>query len=286
MKLVKIIFVFAIWLCITLASGNIMAASSIDGKIYNLDDTPAGSLQFPGLNNLVPGGNLWVVSGQYIRVSYSSTEVQWAIRIVTKNSINIGGVYPKPLGPGPDGLWEWEKQGVNSYQYVNGVWQTGDDLVSYCGLINSTTKNDPNSRAPLAWQVFRYNDPYYPDGKLHIPPLIPVPPSTVLNDNTVGGGPIDDWAYMGDVSDTGYVLDPLNDYYWVAYGSGGFSLLAQHPVVYKDADGDALPKPGGGDIIVYIGARFGKKAPDGVTDVGLLPIGQYGTRIYLEIIHW
>lgn len=259
----------------------------VDAVIYNGDDTPAPQLEFPGVDGLNLGDNLWITSPQYIRVTCTSEAVRWSVRIITKNNTDIGGVYPKPLatGPGPgggDGVWEWERLGNPSYLAdADGNWQVGDDVVSYGGLINEGTKLDPNSRATLAWQVYRYNDPYYP-----VPALNPSPPPTVLNDGTVGGGPTDDWAYIADSGDTGYVLDPVNNYFWVIYGSGGFSLLAQHPVVYRDANGNIKPKPGGGDCIVYVGARFGRRASDGVTDLGVLPAGDYNTRIYLELIHW
>jgi len=265
----------------------------LDVAIYNGDDdTPAPRVEFPGIEALRLGDNLWIASPQYIRVRYTSEAGRWSIRIVTKNSTDIGGVYPRPLATGrdvdgdgePDGddQWEWERLGNPSYLMDGaGNWQVGDDVVSYGGLINEGTKLDPNSRATLAWQVYRYNDPYYP-----VPALNPSPPPTALTDATVGGGPTNDWAYIADAGDTGYVLDPINNYFWVAYGSRLFSLLAQHPVVYRDAGGRARPKPGGGDCFIYVGARFGRRATDGVTDIGVLPAGDYNTTIYLELIHW
>lgn len=255
----------------------------LDVAIYNGDDdTPAPRIEFPGIEGLRLGDNLWIASPQYVRVRYTSEAGRWSIRIITKNSTDIGGVYPRPLGPGPDLVWEWVRLGNPSYLAdALGNWQVGDDVVSYGGLINEGTKLDPNSRATLSWQVYRYDDPYYP-----VPALNPSPPPTALNDGAVGGGPTDDWAYIADAGDTGYVLDPINNYFWVAYGSGGFSLLAQHPVVYRDALGRARPKPGGGDCLIYVGGRFGRRAPDGVTDIGVLPAGDYNTTIYLELIHW
>lgn len=253
----------------------------LDVTTENQDGTPVPRLEFPGIDGLVVGGNLWIASPQFIHVRYGSHEVHWSIRLVTKNNEDIGRVYPKPLDPGPDEAWEWVRQGFSSYQYVGGVWDTGDDIVTYGGLINTATRNDPNSRAPLAWQVFRYGDPYNP------PPMgMVINPPTAINDDAVGGGPIDEWSFMGDAGDRGYVLDSVNDYFWVAYGSGIFSLLAQHPVVYRNPRGEARPKPGEGNMGIYVGARFGKRAPDGVTDVGILPAGDYNTVIYLELIHW
>jgi hypothetical protein len=280
----KVVSLFVI-VGVIVASTHANAIYNLSVSMRNADDTPSVTVTFPGIDALVLGGNLWIVSPQHIHITYESHETTWAMRIITKNNLLIGGIYPKPLGTGPDLLWEWVKLGNPAYQSIGGVWQTGDDIVSYGGLICESSKSDPNARAPLAWQVFRHNDPYYPDLVEHVPPLVPCPPATVLNDANAGGGPIDAWAYMGDVGDTGYVSDPTNDYYWVAYGSGGFSLLAQHPVVYTDASGDALPKPGGGEIIVHLGARFGLKGNDGVTDIGVLPAGNYNALIYLELFH-
>lgn len=258
-------------------------------SLYNQDGTPASGVTFPGTDTLVLGGNLWITSPQYIKVTYSSPETYWSIRIISKNNEIANPLYPNPLSTGNDGTWEWtlHPEWGGKYKYENGNWQIGDDMVSYGGLIDPATKNDPGMRALLAWQVFKYNDPYYPDNVRHDPPLFPVPPSTALNDGTVGGGPVDSWAYLGDVADTGYVNDPTNDYFWVAYGSGGFSLLAQHPVVYRDSSNNPLPKPGGGQIIIYLGARFGYKAETlyGMADVSVLPAGNYTARLYLELIH-
>lgn len=255
----------------------------LDVSIYNGDgDTPAPRLEFPGITDLRLGENLWIVSPQYIRVRYTSEAIRWSIRIITKNNTDIGGVYPRPLAPGADGVWEWVRLGNSAYlRDAGGNWQVGDDVVSYGGLINEGSKIDPNSRAALAWQVYRYDDPNYPDTALN-----PSPPPTVLNEGTVGGGTWDDWGYIADAGDSGYVLDPINYYFWVVYGTGSDSRLAQHPVVYRDANGNAMPKPGGGDCIVYIGARFGRRGPDGVTDIGILLPGDYNTTIYLELIHW
>lgn len=314
-----------------------IAAYELNVDTYNGgDDTPTPAprsiLQFPGIGGLTLDGNLWIASPQYIRVRYSSAETNWAIRVITDNNGDIGGVYPKPLEPGADGQWEWERLRNPGYSMDrSGNWQIGDDVVTFSGLINSSTKQDPNQRAPLAWQVFRYNDPYYegsflderirptegndPSNPNDDPNDLPSPPPTDLRDgeritytspggvrttiNYVGGGSVDDWVYVADVSDTGYVANPVHSYFWVAYGSGGFSFLAQHPVVYwRDRDNNgvpdfnrdgrpiAQPKPGGGDCIIYVGARFGRRHPDGTSDVNVLSPGDYETMIYLELIHW
>lgn len=294
--MMKNCFCITIILILIVAGMPAYADYTLNVSVYNEDGTPAGSITFPGVGDLALVGNLWIVSPQYLRVRYGSHETNWYVRVITKNHLVVDGIYPKPLAVGPDRQWEWIRLGIASYQNVGGVYQTGDDIVSYGGLINPATKDNPNARASLAWQVFRFSDPYNPPPPGHI-----VTPHTTLNDGTVGGGPIDDWAYIGDVRDTGYVSDPTHEYFWVAYGSGGFALLSQHPVVYwqdnnhdgipdRDASGSpiALPKPGGVGIcemVIYFGARFGLKAADGVTDIAVLPAGNYISRIYLELIH-
>lgn len=281
------------------------------GELHAEVRNDAGNgIEFPGINNLDVRRNLWIVSPQYIYVSYSCDPALWGVRIITNNSQDIGGVYPKPLATGPDNdnngelddiQWEWERLGNDGYlpdpEEPSG-WATGNDIVTYSGLINDSTKMNPNCRAPLAWQVFMLDDPYrdryVEQYRVLEGQLFPNPGP--LNDNTVGGELYDDWAYIADESDTGYVNDPTHEYFLVAFGYGNFSQLAWHPVVtLSDRDDDqngvpdALPKAGGNEqeheMVIYLGAHFGMKAPNGVDDVSILPAGRYRTRVYIELIN-
>lgn len=248
-------------------------------SILNWDGTPAGSLQFPAQNATI--NEPWVHSPQYLRVTYSSDENIWGIRIVTNNNVDIGQVYPKPIGPGPDNQWEWEKLGLSGYQYVGGVWQTGDDSVSFGGLIHPGTKANPNYRADLAWQV--YKDP------------VPSPDPIYKNWQgvwNVGGNWNDDWAYITDKSDKwngqlviGGVYYPGTwdaKYEMVVTGNPVVNYLAQHPVVSGSKE-NPDPKLGDCDIAIYLAACFG--ISQNGTFIGILPAGNYQTRIYLELIH-
>lgn len=253
---------------------------ALNVSILNWDGIPAGGIQFPN-----PQGATidepWILSPQYLRVTYSSDETVWGLRIITNNEINIGQVYPKPLNKGPDNQWEWKKLGLTSYQYVGGQWQTGDDCVSFNGLIDPATKGNPNYRVDLAWQVFRdpvpEPDPIYKDWQ------------GVWN---VGGNWNDDWAYVVDKSNRwngqpvlGGVFYPgtwNQKYEMIVTGNPVVNYLAQHPVVSGSKE-NPDPKLGDCDIAVYLGACFVIMENGVFTSV--LPAGNYGTVIYLELIH-
>jgi len=247
--------------------------------LYNWDGTPANSLQFPVEDATVD--EPWVYSPQYIRIIHSSDETIWGVRIVTKNNITFGQVYPKPISKGPDNQWEWEKLGESSYPYVNGNWQTGDDSVSFAGLIDNATKLDPNKRASLAWQVFvnpvSSPDPIYKNWQ------------GVWN---VGGNWNDDWVYVVDKNDKWNGVDSVNGvfepgtwnakYDMIAVGTPLSNNLTQHPVV-AGSQASPDPKYGDGDIAVYLAACFG--VMNGNSCTGLLPAGQYSAVLYVELVH-
>lgn len=289
-------------------------AEDLRVNVYDLDDldgtTPRDSMEFANIQEEATIDNPWVHSSQYIRVEYSSDEAVWGIRIVTDNERDIGQVYPKPQNKGvlpddpsdpdsdpePDPFWEWEihPEWGGRYRYEGGQWLTGNDSVSFGGLINPTTKNNPDARADLAWQVFAdpvpAPDPIYRDWR------------GVWN---VSGDWNADWAYVVDKSNRWYGARsiPLPDengvfyypdleavrYELAAYGSP-IPFLAQHPVVGGSRDWPD-PKPvderdepvGDNDFAIYIAACFGISR-DG-NFVRILPAGNYRTRIYLELIH-
>lgn len=274
----------------------------LDVNVLNWDGTPASnSLEFINIQEEATIENPWVWSRQYISVEYSSDEAVWGIRIVTDNNndVDMGGpVYPKPLNigtdrdpvtPGVQNEWEWERLGLTRYQYAGGEWQTGDDSVSFGGLINPTTKNNPDARADLAWEVFA--DP--------VPAPNPVYKDWRGNWN-VSGEWNADWAYVVDRSNkwNGARSVPLPDangvfyypdieavrYELAAWGSP-VPFLAQHPVVSGSRE---WPDPkyleeGDRNFAIYIAACFGISRSGNF--VRLLPAGNYRTRIYLELIH-
>lgn len=163
-----------------------------------------GGITFPGVENLTIS-NPWMPSPQYLKIMYRGpldtvsgiNNKKGGVRIYTDNVTDVAGghkenIYPKPVNPGPDGLWEWERLQIGRYNYssING-WETRDDSVSFGGLIRTdgisgtiNDNSDPNIRAPIAWQVF--------DTLL---------PAMEIDDSRVGGAWNSTWAYVVDKSD-------------------------------------------------------------------------------------
>ena len=232
----------------------------------------------------------WVIADQYLVIKYECNLPSWGIRMVTGNKFNWNKMYPKPIAEGEDGQWEWEKTGDDGYFYVDGQYQTGDDLVSYGGLIHKDKIEDPRLRAELAWQI--YQDKQFPD---------------ILTDDLVDptpGDPADDWktdwAYLVDKGSSGYVDELMLGYFFgedgevlakynynlAIFGNGGADYLAQHPVI-SEVDGNPEPKPGDDEVVVFVGGRFCStdySDPDNPVDF-MLPAGKYGTTIYVELLH-
>lgn len=264
-KYIKLILIAVAGLFISVS---VLADSNVHVQLHNISDNLlVPNFTFSGFADATID-DPWVVADQYVRMTYESDLNMWIIRIVTNNKAMFPNMLGKPIAPGPNGVYDGPPE----------LDPLSDDVVSYGGLVDAGSQLNPENRAKLAWQVFRYDDPYNPP-----PPGEEVTPSTELTDDTVGGLPSSDWGYLCDVSDTGYVADPTNDYFWLAYGSGAFSLIAQHPVVYTDASGDPLPKPGGGDIVVYIGACLGKNQD--TVNPGALPAGSYNSQIFFQLFH-
>lgn len=209
--------------------------------------TIATGLDAAGISFTDPGVATWTVANEYLRVVYSSNYPLWVVRIVTDNRAVFAAMAPRPLAAGADG-----------------VFGTGDDVVSYGGLIDAVTQDNPDNRADLAWQV--YVDPTAPG---------------VLDDAAVGGDWNDNWAYVVDVSSTGVGLDidvddnvDTLEYFTVVQGGAASSGLAFHPALDADADGAVDPKPGDGNVAVYLGARFSG-----------LAAGDYGANLTVQLIH-
>lgn len=282
MRYIPVIISIVFSLFITLA----FADGELDVRLYNHNDLPeegeqVNSVAFSFPTRIVNGQrvidedairqNPWLVADQYIYVQYGSfLETGWALRIITDNNADIGDVEPKYWMSDPDG-----------------EPATGDETIkaSYGGLINRNFTRDPNMRAPLVWQVFRYNDPYKDRYKeeYRVPPGRLFPDPGPLNDNTTRGWFYDPWGYIADTNDTTYRDDETDEYFFAAWGfSNTICLLANHPVVR-----DGLPKPGGAgpmhELVIYIGANFALKNNNGET-IGLLPAGNYMSRMYLQFV--
>lgn len=313
-----------------------------DGTPDKPFDTPAVGIQFPGA---LPGeppyngvlNDPWVHSPQFIRVIYSSDAPIWGIRIYTDNNTDIGGVAPKVygIGPGPDKVpgtnddtWKAGPDGI--FGTKDDIWGSGPDgkpgtdddtlSVSYAGMINTSTKNNPNSRMKLAWQVWQ-------DPVLEPDPIYKIPFTNKWN---VGGNWNDDWAYVIDKSDRWegksvmggvYYPDPEPDpdpntqqtwdkkYEIVVAGDPFINYLADHPAIGPKDHPD--PKIGNGwdengdgvinnlddndinndgineyDLAIYIATCFAvpSEQKEGEFD-GVVPLGNYSAKIYIEIIN-
>lgn len=277
----------------------VLAAETVDVSVFNWNGTPAArGIEFPTAGATV--GNPWVRSPQYLRVEYScDTEDIWGIRIITRNKSAgaFAGMAPKILGigsgadgvrgtaddtwrPGPDGVWGTADD-VWGYG-TDGIPGTNDDTVhtSFGGLIDSATKNNPDYRADIAWQIFR--DP------------VPEPDEIYRNWRgvwNVGGNWNDDWAYVVDWDNwwngqraVGGIFYPGTwdaRYEMAITGNAVVNYLAQHPVV-SGSKSRPDPKPGDGDVAIYLAACFGI-AQNGQF-ISLLAAGDYYTVLYVELI--
>lgn len=248
--------------------------------INNPYQYPASGITFPGKLDGSPPyskilSNPWVHSPQFMRIKYSSTQNTWGIRLYTDNNTDIGGIKPKILkaDPGPDG-----KLG------------TTDDIIlstSYGGLINPATKGNPYMRAMQAWQVFK--DPVYQPDPID---------KDFFGEWNVGGNWTDDWAYVIDKSDYADGKQAIGGVYYpppapsysakyemIAFGEKVVMFLAQHPVV-SGSQTNPDPKKGDDDIVVYFSACFAAPSEEvkGNFD-GIIPLGTYSTKIYIELIN-
>lgn len=239
------------------------------------------TLNFSGIGGigLPPAGNPWVVSDQYIRITYSSNYGLWGVRIVTDN---------EDLEGDPNDVID-SIAGARIGAGIDGIWGNADDLLAYSGLLSLTDiarpllSQDPSRRAPWAWQVFSATQPVI------TPPSSIINPDGSLGDSLVGAWDAN-WGYLADKNDFGFNADILEDgdgdgsvddaAYPVAVvgGGGGGGSLAQHPA--------ASPKPGDGDIAIYIAARFANTRYGGAAPTPyLLAADSYQGSLYVELIH-
>lgn len=283
------------------------------------------NVTFPGAGK-VTASEPWIRSPQCVRVMYSSTEISWGIRIVTDNQMNFGAIYPRPLNAGPDGQWEWEKQGNDKYKFddVAKEWLTGDDSVSFAGLIDPSYTDYPQYRPALAWQVF--SQPVAEPDNIYKHPI--------YGWWNVGTNPKEifgtwmypfDWGYVTDLGDkwngetiTDGVFYPSPPYpEWslryeiVANGTSELGWLAQYPPNQMsnpdpklgdgwDVNGDGLINElddndvnNDGhvelDMWIYLAACFAVPAGEDSNGVPVygspVPAGNYGTKVYIELIH-
>jgi len=215
------------------------------GSVATLTVTPrniVGDAVAAGLSFTNPTANPWTVSDQYLQVQYNCNLPLWAVRIVTDNKAEFPTMVGKPIGAGADGSWG-----------------TADDLLSYAGLVDTNSVNNPENRATLVWQV--YANPQAP---------------SALSDATVTDTWNAPWAYIADVSNSGYDSEIDSDsnintlaYSTIAQGGAAGNGLNFHPSL-----GDGVPKPGDGDIAVYIGAKFAG-----------LSAGSYSAKLMVQLIH-
>lgn len=264
-------------------------------------DTPAVGLQFPGAKDATVE-EPWQHSPQFIRLIYSSDAAFWGIRIVTNNEVNIGQVYPRPQYKGPDGKWEFDPNlhpdWGGKYKYENGQWLTGDDSVSFGGLIDPATKSNPELRADLAWQVFKDPELGQPD------PIWYNQFGGWYGYWNVGSNPIKykgvwkypyDWAYIVDKSNKwngeSSIPGPDEDsiyytgtwaarYEMVVTGNPVTNYLTQYPPMQQTNPDIRL---GDCDVVVYIAACFGVMQNGEFVDT--IPKGNYQTIIYFELVH-
>lgn len=284
-------------------------------SVLNWNGTPAvNGIQFPVTEATLE--DPWVRSHQYLYVTYNSDEDVWGIRIVTKNRGVFVGMAPKILGigsgadnirgtaddtwrPGPDGIWDTADDvwGYGS----DGIPGTNDDTVctSFGGLIDPATKNNPNYRADLAWQV--YKDPVYPSE-----------PHAIYYASwgswygywNVGSNPVFysgayrypyQWAYVVDsnnywngtlaISNNYVCYDPQPPVAWnaryemIVIGSPLTKDLTQYPPARQT---NPPRRPGDCDIAVYLAACFG--IMENYQCTSLLPAGSYSASLYIELI--
>lgn len=242
---------------------NVVGDALVDPLALNFD--PSGIA--------LPPGNSWVVSDQYLKVVYSSNYGLWGVRIVTDN---------EDLEADADDI----VQRIAGAKIKPGVlpgWNDGDEVLAYSGLV-VLDNPDPSQRAPWAWQVFASTQPAV------TPPTTGTNADGSLNDGAFNGEWNDDWAYIADKNDDGYTGAILEDgdldgsvddptYFMAVTGTGGGGgSLAQHPALD--------PKPGDGDIVIYISARFANTNWGGPAPVNfLLPAGSYDASLYVELVH-
>lgn len=258
---------------------NIPATTSLEIQTRNvaLDDAlvDPSALGFSGISGrgMPPAGNPWVVSDQYLRIQYSSTYGSWAVRIVTDNEdleadLNdvIDTIAGADINPDP-AITTWAYSG----------------LLSLSEIAKPLLDQDPSNRAPWAWQVFAAKQPAV------TAPTSLIGASGALEDGATIGDWNDDWIYIADKNDAGYTgailvdadrdgaVDDLN-YGIAVIGSGpGGGTLAQHPA--------ADPKPGDGDVVVYIASRFANTNYGGPSPRPyLLGAGDYSASLYVELI--
>jgi len=226
----------------------------------NLRDVATGNLSSPqSLSFSSVTAATWTVADQYVHVLPSSNYALWGV-IVSSDNNNAASSYfgmaAKLLARGPSNLWG-----------------NADNSVSYGGLIDATTMNNPNNRATLAWAV-------YEDRETTLPTIND---SSLYGKVASGGSMVPsasadpwnaDWAAVVDVSNrttgsasgvTGTAvsveLDPDNDTNTVTYstiiqGGGANAGMNYHPPVYSGTTLQGKPIDADGSA-VYLAARFG-----------------------------
>lgn len=241
--------------------------------------------------------NPWVISDQYLNVNFAGNYGEWGIHLLTKNQDDIGGLAAKPLTKGPDAQWGVAGVDDDGNEVVDddaeAGWPGTDDFVSYGGLIDEPTKDNPDNRALFAWRV---QNGFLGNGVT--PAILDDDEDAVAEPNEVcASGAVNyqsDWKFIVDSANTGYDVSYvrfLDDNGTPANPDDDFDVYNYAMSVFGFATGDAImslntagtmPQAahsdddivGYKDVAVYLGARFH----------GLMP-GTYGSQLYVQFIN-
>jgi len=237
-------------------SVTIGAQAEMTVTIRNISDNAVAPLTFTN-----PLAEPWTVADQYLNVVYTCNLPLYAIRIVSDNITTYPNMYGKPIAPGPNGKYDGSPEKPGN--------EDSDDICSYAGLIDSASATNPDNRALLAWQV--YAAPIANPG-----PVTDESLKGVADPNQNWDAP---WAAVVDKHNTNYnnATDSDGDvntidYQNIVLGGAAASGLNYHPAEY--VGGVLQPKPGDGDIAVYLAARFKD-----------LSAGTYGSKLMVELVH-
>lgn len=269
--------------------GEIKGVMEWELKVRNVSDNAISSIfGFIGAPNATEAAP-WVIADQYIDINVKGNYGEWGIYLITDNNnsdpASLGGNYagmkPKILAWGPDKLWN-----------------TGDDILGYGGLIDTGTMDNPDNRALFAWRV---EQAYL--GDTVKPKIVDDNKDDKADpDEPTGSDRVNwtaDWRYVVDKSNTGldtsYVRKWLNDNgtpddpkddiydYNYAYNTFGYANGKAHMSMKSDLsmpelkdDDSATYNPGDTrlDLALYLAARFYSLVP-----------GDYGTKLFVRLAH-
>ena len=199
----------------------------------------------------------WVVSDQYLKIEFDSTESRWGLRIITDNVTDLqadydGAVeYFTDVGEDTDGDGEEYGDSDDLDLYSGAVYITDPDED---GTADTITDN-PYYRVPLAWQVYDEDE----RTSIIAPAVSDSDGDGFYEEDNVSGSWCEssyvyreqgDWAYVGDFGDTDCAGDEVSwnlgdvdgdgvddyefNYNLIAWGYGtGSRNLSHHPHNYE-----------------------------------------------------